>query len=443
MAARTSPATEADREEPVARRDLSPGLEGTHGGGVDLPELHREAVRRPARPARGGHSVVPAVGQAPDLRVDLLSRAQARKRRAHRACRHARHRDGRGRHRRRRAPGRRARHRDRVPADELSHAPRSDRARRAVAPRVLGRRTERVSRHHRSALPELLHHVRTRHQRRRDRLDAGTPGRVRGARGAAHDAQRRHRGRGEAELGERVRPLAAVDRAQDRLDGEQQLLQDKEREDRHAVAVQPARVLGDDEVARSLVRDHTEASMTTIYWDPLTPELRDDPYPLWRRMRDEAPVYYNDRLDFFALSRFDDVEAANRDADTYSSNHGTTLETMSPEPVDTGMIIWLDPPKHTMLRKLVSRAFTPRRVSMLEDRIRQVCARLLDAQVGAGRFDYVQEFSAVLPPLVISSLLGVPESEQADMRRFVDDIFHIEEGVGMANEVSMNALAGL
>jgi cytochrome P450 len=183
--------------------------------------------------------------------------------------------------------------------------------------------------------------------------------------------------------------------------------------------------------------------MTAIYWDPLTPELRDDPYPLWRRMRDEAPVYYNDRLDFFALSRFHDVEAANRDADTFSSNHGTTLETMSPTPVETGMIIWLDPPKHTMLRKLVSRAFTPRRISMVEDRIRDFCARLLDAQVGSGRFDYVQDFSAILPPLVISSLLGVPESEQPDMRRLVDDVFHIEEGVGMANETSMKALITL
>ncbi|HXY93107.1 MAG TPA: cytochrome P450 [Acidimicrobiia bacterium] len=183
--------------------------------------------------------------------------------------------------------------------------------------------------------------------------------------------------------------------------------------------------------------------MNTIYWDPITPELRDDPYPLWRRMRNEAPVYYNDRLDFFALSRFHDVEAAHRDAETFSSNHGTTLETMSPDPVDTGMIIWLDPPKHTMLRKLVSRAFTPRRVAMLEDRIRQVCAGLLDAQVGSGRFDYVQDFSAVLPPIVISSLLGVPEGQQQEMRAFVDDVFHIEEGVGMANEVSINALVSL
>jgi cytochrome P450 len=182
---------------------------------------------------------------------------------------------------------------------------------------------------------------------------------------------------------------------------------------------------------------------TTIYWDPITPELRDDPYPLWKRMRDEVPVYYNDRFDFFAFSRFHDVEAAHRDADTFSSNHGTTLETMSPEPLDSGMIIYLDPPKHTMLRKLVSRAFTPRRVSMLEDRIRRMCARLLDAQVGSGRFDYVQEFSAVLPPTVISSLLGVPDGEQEELRHIVDDVFHIEEGVGMANETSFKALVSL
>lgn len=183
--------------------------------------------------------------------------------------------------------------------------------------------------------------------------------------------------------------------------------------------------------------------MTDLYWDPITPELREDPYPLWKRMRDDAPVYYNERYDFYALSRFHDVEAAHRDHDTFSSSHGTTLETMMPEPADTGMIIWLDPPKHTILRKLVSRAFTARRISMIEDRIRELCARLLDAHVGAGQFDYVQDFSAKLPPLVISSLLGVPEGEQDECRRLVDGIFHQEEGVGMANAVSMQALSEL
>lgn len=183
--------------------------------------------------------------------------------------------------------------------------------------------------------------------------------------------------------------------------------------------------------------------MTDLYWDPLTPELRDDPYPLWKRLRDQAPVYFNDRYDFWALSRFSDIEAAHKDHATFSSNHGTTLETMSPTPVDSGMIIWLDPPKHTILRKLVSRAFTSRRVSMLESRVRQVCGQLLDVQIGEGGFDYVQDFSAILPPTVISYLLGVPEQDQERLRHVVDEVFHVEEGVGMANDVSMNALTSL
>jgi cytochrome P450 len=179
--------------------------------------------------------------------------------------------------------------------------------------------------------------------------------------------------------------------------------------------------------------------MTDLYWDPIDPALRVDPYPLWRRLRDEAPVYYNDRHDFWTLSRFHDIEAAHKDPETFSSSHGTTLEMMTPEPFETGMIIWLDPPKHTILRKLVSRAFTARRVSMLEDRIREVSARLFDAQLGSGGFDYVQDFSAILPPTIIASLLGVPASDQESMRHVIDDIFHIEEEVGMMNETSINA----
>jgi cytochrome P450 len=184
--------------------------------------------------------------------------------------------------------------------------------------------------------------------------------------------------------------------------------------------------------------------MSDLYWDPFTPELRVDPYPLWKRLRDEAPVWHNDRYDFWTLTRFHDIEHAHKDVETFSSNHGTTVETMMPEPFDGGMIIWLDPPKHTILRRLVSRAFTSKRVSMLEDRIRDVCAQLLDAQVGAGRFDYVQDFSAILPPTIISSLLGVPEQDQERLRHMVDDVFHIEEGsVGMMNDVALNALAAI
>ena len=181
--------------------------------------------------------------------------------------------------------------------------------------------------------------------------------------------------------------------------------------------------------------------MTDLYWDPFSPELRDDPYPLWKRMRDEAPVYHNDKYDFWVLSRFHDIERAHRDVETYSSSHGTTLDLMSDEPMDTGMFINLDPPKHTVLRRLVSRAFTIRRMSMLEERIREVCAGLLDPHVGAGRFDYVQDFSAILPPTIISSLLGVPDQDQEGLRHLVDDMFVIDDsGVGMTGEVAQRAM---
>jgi cytochrome P450 len=179
--------------------------------------------------------------------------------------------------------------------------------------------------------------------------------------------------------------------------------------------------------------------MSELYWDPIDPALRDDPYPLWKRLRDDAPAYYNQKYDFWTLSRYHDIEAAHKDPVTYSHAHGTTLEMISPEPVETGIILWLDPPKHTTLRKLVSRAFTTHRVSMIEDRIRDVAAGLLDAQVGAGSFDYVQDFGAILPPTIISSLLGVPEADQERMRHVIDNLFHIEEGLGMVNEFAMAA----
>lgn len=184
--------------------------------------------------------------------------------------------------------------------------------------------------------------------------------------------------------------------------------------------------------------------MTDLYWDPFTPELRDDPYPLWKRLRDEAPVYYNDRHDFWALTRFEDIEQAHKDVATFSSSHGTTLETMAPQPTNTGLIIHLDPPKHTILRKLVSRAFTTRRVALLEDRIREGCARLLDPHVGSDGFDYVQDFSAILPPTIISFLLGVPDQDQERLRHIVDDVFYIEPGsTGMANARAMGAIGSL
>ncbi|SQD94824.1 MULTISPECIES: cytochrome P450 [unclassified Parafrankia] len=179
--------------------------------------------------------------------------------------------------------------------------------------------------------------------------------------------------------------------------------------------------------------------MTELSWDPFDKVIHLAPYDVWRRIRDEAPVYRNDRLDFFALSRHADVEAAHRDPATYSSAHGTVLEIMSPEPMQTGLIIFIDPPTHTELRTLVSRAFTPRRISALEDSIRALCAEMLDPQVGGSGFDYVQDFAAQLPSKVISELIGVDPADREDVRQLIDQTFHLEEGAGMINDISFGA----
>lgn len=181
-----------------------------------------------------------------------------------------------------------------------------------------------------------------------------------------------------------------------------------------------------------------------LVWDPFDVEIDRSPYEIWRRMRDEAPVYRNERFDFWALSRFDDVEMAHRDPITFSSAHGTVLELMGPEPMrGTNLMIFEDPPEHTRLRALVSKAFTPRRVRELEDRIRELCAAFLDPHVGSGGFDYLADFGARLPAMVIASLLGVPLEDQERARHLIDTTFHIEPGVGMMNDVAVAAMLEL
>jgi cytochrome P450 len=179
--------------------------------------------------------------------------------------------------------------------------------------------------------------------------------------------------------------------------------------------------------------------VTDLYWDPFDVELDTDPYPVWKRMRDEAPVYRNDDLDFWALSRFDDVAAAHKDPATFCSSHGTVLELMGPDEMPTAQMIFLDPPAHTRVRSLVSRAFTPRHIDGLQPRIREYCAQLLDPCVEQRSFDFVQDFGAPLPSMVISSLLGVPEDEREAVRDAIDRTFHIEPGVGMINDFSLRA----
>ncbi len=175
---------------------------------------------------------------------------------------------------------------------------------------------------------------------------------------------------------------------------------------------------------------------TPLLYDPYDYTIDADPHPIWKRLRDEAPVYYNAQHDFYALSRFDDVLAAHLDPATFSSAHTTVLEMMEPEPSAfmTSMMIFMDPPTHTRYRKLVSRAFTPRHMSELEPRIRALAARFLDEFADAGSFDYVADFGARLPVMVISALLGAPEEDEEQLREWTDAMLHIDPGEMMGTQ---------
>ncbi|HXY93437.1 MAG TPA: cytochrome P450 [Acidimicrobiia bacterium] len=163
------------------------------------------------------------------------------------------------------------------------------------------------------------------------------------------------------------------------------------------------------------------------YYDPYDYEVDANAHAVWKRLRDEAPLYYNEKYDFFALSRFDDVLPAMLDTATFSSAHMTVLEMMTPEPSSGGMMIFMDPPEHTHLRKLVSRAFTPRAIHGLEARVRRLCARYLDQFVGNDGFDFVDQFGALVPPSVILALLGFPDDAADEWRHGVDEMFHMDE----------------
>jgi cytochrome P450 len=170
-----------------------------------------------------------------------------------------------------------------------------------------------------------------------------------------------------------------------------------------------------------------EKDRNAPYWDPYDHEIRKRPYGAWRRLRDEAPVYWNERYGFWALSRFDDVLAASIDHGTFSSAYGITLDNIGQKP-EHPMMIMLDPPEHDVLRKVVSALFTPRAILRLEDRVRDLCVKYLDPFVGSGGFDYVRDFGMRLPVMVISSLLGFPEEDHDALREWSDALLHREEG---------------
>jgi cytochrome P450 len=172
-----------------------------------------------------------------------------------------------------------------------------------------------------------------------------------------------------------------------------------------------------------------EPSGPEPYYDPYDFEIDTDPYPVWKRLRDERPLYVNERYGFFALSRFDDVERASVDWRTFSSSRGTLLELIKANiEMPPGTFIFEDPPSHDLHRGLLSRVFTPKRMNALEQKIRDFCARSLDPLVGAGGFDFVRDLGAQMPMRTIGMLLGIPEEDQEAIRDRIDDGLRLEEG---------------
>ena len=176
-----------------------------------------------------------------------------------------------------------------------------------------------------------------------------------------------------------------------------------------------------------------------VYYDPYDVEINADPYRAFRAIREEAPLYYNEQHDFYALSRFADVDRALVDHDTFSSARGAIIELIKANiDIPPGVLIFEDPPIHDVHRKLLARMFTPRKINDLEPKIREFCAHSLDPLVGGDSFDFVGDLGAQMPMRVIGMLLGVPEEYQEAARDMTNDQMRTEAGKPMDTAAGMN-----
>ena len=173
----------------------------------------------------------------------------------------------------------------------------------------------------------------------------------------------------------------------------------------------------------------TRANETDVYYDPFDFDIDDDPYPAWKRLRDEAPLYYNEKYQFYALSRYEDVSRELPNWDTYRSGRGTTMDVItSGIEVPPGVILFEDPPLHDLHRRLLSKVFTPRRMEEIEPLTRQFCVRALDPLIGSGRFDFIENIGAMVPMRTIGYLLGIPEQGQQRIRDKTDRALGLKDG---------------
>lgn len=180
-----------------------------------------------------------------------------------------------------------------------------------------------------------------------------------------------------------------------------------------------------------------------LYYDQYSYDIDDNPYGIWKRLRDEAPVWYNEKYNYWVLTRYDDVLKASMDWQTFSSAWGTVLEMMSEEPAQSTLMINNDPPYHDQLRKVVAPHFTPAFVATMENDIRDIVVGYVKPLQGRETFDFVQDFGRWIPMDVISSLLGIPVEDRRKINQWADDMLHRDEGEEGASERGMAAVTNI
>jgi cytochrome P450 len=180
-------------------------------------------------------------------------------------------------------------------------------------------------------------------------------------------------------------------------------------------------------------------TLAAVEFDPFSDDFFKHPYEIYRRMRDEAPVYYSEKYDFYALTRHEDVTMAFKDTDTFSSSRGIDLAMVkSGTPPPIPLVIMLDPPEHRRMRSLVNRVFTPKAVAKLEPMVEEVIDRFL-SQVDPDEFDVVHDFSAFFPVEVITTMLGVPAEMRQQVRLWLDKSLEREPGTIHTSAEGMEA----
>lgn len=183
---------------------------------------------------------------------------------------------------------------------------------------------------------------------------------------------------------------------------------------------------------------------TMFEFDPYAWQFHEDPYPIYRHLRDEEPLYRNERLGFWAFSRYDDVLAGFRETERLSNAEGVSLERSSAaDPSLTASFLAMDPPRHDRMRALVARGFTPKRVADLEPGIRAITRLHMDRFLGDRRCDFIQQFAGLVPMDVISEMIGVPPVDRDRVRHWADAVLHREDGVAEIPQSAREASANI